>query len=221
MLQVKKYSDLLRNSPDYYVKWSHPSPLSNQLLATVFNGICVCRFQVNYWIMSFLTSLLPESMLSSLTESVHSTIAVSNLPGPQTITYISGYRISNMTFWLPHRGSTGIGISILSYGYKLQLGLIADRAVISNQHDAQRILDNAVDEIRHMAYKKYNLKRNSVAFWNQPTTKNALFCVQNFPFWFHRANYITPRVSSCSNIYTWIVWKKKRLYQRKRTILLA
>lgn len=114
--------------------------------------------------MSFLTSLLPESMLSSLTESVHSTIAVSNLPGPQTITYISGYRISNMTFWLPHRGSTGIGISILSYGYKLQLGLIADRAVISNQHDAQRILDNAVNEIRHMAYKKYNLKRNSVAF---------------------------------------------------------
>lgn len=114
--------------------------------------------------MSFLTSLLPESMLSSLTESIHSTIAVSNLPGPQTITHLSGYRISNMTFWLPHRGSTGIGISILSYGYKLQLGLIADRAVISNQFDAQRILDGAVAEIRHMAYKKYNLKRNSVAF---------------------------------------------------------
>lgn len=114
--------------------------------------------------MSFLTALLPESMLSSLTESIHSTIAVSNLPGPQTITYISGYRISNMTFWLPNRGSTGIGISILSYGYKLQLGLIADRAVISNQHDAQQILDGAVNEIRHMAYKKYNLKRNSVAF---------------------------------------------------------
>lgn len=114
--------------------------------------------------MSFLTSLLPESMLSGLTESIHSTIAVSNLPGPQTITYISGYRISNMTFWLPHRGSTGIGISILSYGYKLQLGLIADQAVITNQSDAQQILDNAVNEIRHMAYRKNNLKRNSVAF---------------------------------------------------------
>ncbi|XP_055320369.1 uncharacterized protein LOC129577418 [Sitodiplosis mosellana] len=137
MMEVKKYSDLLRSSPDYFV---------------------------NYWIMSFLSSLLPESMLSSLTESVHSTIAVSNLPGPQTITYISGYRISNMTFWLPNRGSTGIGISILSYGYKLQLGLIGDRAVISNQYDAQRILDGAVNEIRNMAFKKYNLKRNSVAF---------------------------------------------------------
>lgn len=113
--------------------------------------------------MSFLTALLPESGLSSLTESVHSTIAVSNLPGPQMITYINGYRISNITFWLPNRGSTGIGISILSYDYKLQLGLIADRAVISNQADAQNILDDAVKEIRHMATrKKYNLKRNSV-----------------------------------------------------------
>lgn len=42
--------------------------------------------------------------------------------------------------------------------------MIADQAVITNQYDAQRILDNAVDEIRQMAYKKYNLKRNSVAF---------------------------------------------------------
>lgn len=128
--------------------------------------LCVVHlyFQVNYWIMSFLTELLPENMLYAFTESVHSTIVVSNLPGPQTITCVSGYRISNMTFWVPHRGSTGIGISILSYGYRLQLGLIADRAVISNQCDAQRILDGAVDEIRHMAYKKYNLKRNSVAF---------------------------------------------------------
>lgn len=113
--------------------------------------------------MSFLTSLLPEKALTSLTESVHSTIAVSNLPGPQTVTYINGNRISNLTFWLPHRGSTGIGISILSYGSKLQLGLIADRAVINHAHDAQRILDDTVDEIRHMATrKKYNLKRNSV-----------------------------------------------------------
>lgn len=113
--------------------------------------------------MSFLTSLLPDNILSSLIESVHSTIAVSNLPGPQTFTYINGYRISNMTFWLPHRGSTGIGISILSYGYKLQLGLIVDRAVISNQADAQQLLDNAVNEIRQMGKpKRYHLKRLSV-----------------------------------------------------------
>lgn len=121
--------------------------------------------------MSFLTELLPESALSSLTESVHSTMTISNLPGPQVVTYVNGYRISNLTFWLPHRGSTGIGISILSYGNKLQLGLIADRAVISNQRDAQSILDNTVEEIRHMATRKnYNLKRNSVGdiidrFW--------------------------------------------------------
>lgn len=113
--------------------------------------------------MSFLTSLLPDNILSTLIESIHSTIAVSNLPGPQTFTYINGYRIGNMTFWLPHRGTTGIGISILSYGYKLQLGLIVDRAVISNKCDAQQILENAVNEIRQLAIRKrYHLKRLSV-----------------------------------------------------------
>lgn len=113
--------------------------------------------------MSFLTSLLPDHILSVLVESVHSTIAVSNLPGPESCAYVNCYRISNLTFWLPHRGSTGIGISILSYGYKLQFGLIADCAVISNQADAQQILDSAVDEIRHMAkHKRLTLKRMSV-----------------------------------------------------------
>lgn len=113
--------------------------------------------------MSFLTPLLPENIFASIAESVHSTIAISNLPGPQVVTYINGYRISNLTFWLPHRGSTGIGMSILSYGYRLQLGLIADRAVIDNQADAQSILDNMVEEIRYMATRRnYNLKRNSV-----------------------------------------------------------
>lgn len=113
--------------------------------------------------MSFLTSILPDNILSTLIESVHSRIAVSNLPGPETCTFVNGYRIRNMIFWLPNRGSTGIGISILSYESKLQFGLIADRAVISNQADAQQILDNAVDEIRQMARRKHcNMKRMSV-----------------------------------------------------------
>lgn len=113
--------------------------------------------------MTFVSALLPEHMLAASMESVHSTMTVSNIPGPQQMAYINGFRISNMTFWLPHRGTTGIGISVLSYGCKLQLGLIVDRAVISNQADAQQILDYAVDEIRRMStVKRFGNKRHSV-----------------------------------------------------------
>lgn len=113
--------------------------------------------------MSFLTALLPAHVLGPLVESVHSTVAVSNLPGPQTVAYISGYRINNLVFWLPHRGSTGIGISILSYGHKLHLGLIADRNAMANRRDAQIILDNTVKEIKEMALiRKQKTKRCSV-----------------------------------------------------------
>lgn len=102
-------------------------------------------------------------MLAASMESVHSTIAVSNIPGPQQMAYINGFRISNMTFWLPHRGTTGIGISVLSYGCKLQLGLIVDRTVIANQSDAQQILDYTIDEIRRMsAVKRFGNKRHSM-----------------------------------------------------------
>lgn len=106
---------------------------------------------MNYWVISFLTCLLPENILASIIESVHSTIAVSNLPGPQHTTNINGYEIENITFWVPNRGSTGIGLSILSYGNKLQFGLIADRAAISKLEDARDILENMVDEIKFIS----------------------------------------------------------------------
>lgn len=60
--------------------------------------------------MTYLPALLPESALSNMTESPHCTLAVSNLPGPQTITKMKGFKISNITFWLPNRGSTGKSI---------------------------------------------------------------------------------------------------------------
>lgn len=114
--------------------------------------------QVNYWVISFLTCLLPDKLLTTILESVHSTITVSNVPGPQHTTNISGYEIEKITFWTPHRGSTGIGLSILSYGNKLQFGLIADRAAISKLEDARSILENMIDEIKFIyAHEEHKL----------------------------------------------------------------
>lgn len=58
--------------------------------------------------MSYLPMLLPASMLTNFTASLHSTLAVSNLPGPHVTTTMKGFVISNITFWLPNRGTTGL-----------------------------------------------------------------------------------------------------------------
>lgn len=44
----------------------------------------------------------------------------------------------------------GVGISILSYAGRLQLGILADRALISCHEDAQDILDGIITSINEM-----------------------------------------------------------------------
>lgn len=45
----------------------------------------------------------------------------------------------------------GIGITILSYGGKLQLGISADRSVISTEDEVDDILKGIASEIKIMA----------------------------------------------------------------------
>lgn len=147
LVEVQKYSEQMRNTSEFSVRsqkthiHTHWHKNSNSLDFLL---------KANYWIISVLTSILPQSILTPLTESVHSTMAVSNLHGPSKIVSIAGYPITNLSFWIPNRGSTGIGISILSYGGRLQLGLIADRVAISKPTDARDILQNLVEGIRCM-----------------------------------------------------------------------
>lgn len=103
--------------------------------------------------------MLPGPLFSKLVDSAQTTMALSNIPGPNMRTSVAGFDVKNITFWIPNRASTGIGLSILSYGGKLQLGLMADCAAILKLDDAQCILENMVDEIKHIAA---NLRDNSI-----------------------------------------------------------
>lgn len=134
--------------------------------------------------MSYLPALLPASALDNFVASPHCTLAVSNLPGPQIATKVKGFNISNIVFWLPNRGSTGlfllkknliqtwynlllyfigIGVSVLSYANKLQIGIIVDKAIIDNCEDANFLLENTIEEIQNMAaMTRLYSKRNSI-----------------------------------------------------------
>ncbi|XP_055629402.1 uncharacterized protein LOC129770532 [Toxorhynchites rutilus septentrionalis] len=123
LTDVKQFSDLLRCSPDYLI---------------------------NYWILSTVACLFPDTILRKILTSAHSTLAISNLPGPQQKPRIHGHELKNISFWIPNIGQTAVGLTLLTYGGKLQLGILADKAVIQSEDDAHSILAEMVNEIERM-----------------------------------------------------------------------
>lgn len=120
---VKQHSDVLRSSPDYLI---------------------------NYWIMNTVACLFPDPLLRKILNSAHSTMAISNLPGPQQKPQINGRELKNLSFWIPNIGQTAVGLTLLTYGGKLQLGILADRAVIGSEDDVHSILEETIAEIERM-----------------------------------------------------------------------
>lgn len=58
------------------------------------------------------------------------TAVMTNVPGPQQARYLAGSRIAQQMFWVPQSGDIGMGLSILTYDGKVQLGLITDRGMV-------------------------------------------------------------------------------------------
>jgi len=58
-------------------------------------------------------------------------LVVSNVPGPRQPLYFAGAPISRLLFWVPQSGRLGVGVSILTYDGALQVGVIADEALVA------------------------------------------------------------------------------------------
>ncbi|XP_068910507.1 uncharacterized protein [Tenebrio molitor] len=96
-------------------------------------------YLVHFWLLRTLAPVLPEPFLNLLIYSRHSTMAISILPGTGKL--MKGHSLDDMIFWIPHRGSTGVGLSVLSYDNRFQIGLTVDKALLVEQKDAQAIVD--------------------------------------------------------------------------------
>ncbi|EFN60437.1 hypothetical protein EAG_05714 [Camponotus floridanus] len=106
---------------------------------------------INFWIMKYVLALLPAKILKLLLLS-QSTMVFSNIYGPEKIHTLNNYLASNLTFWLPNKGATALGLSLISYGGNLNLSLIADKSIINDEKALIEILEDTVREINH-AYK--------------------------------------------------------------------
>lgn len=107
-------------------------------------------YLVNYWMMTFVSAIFPEPILKVVMNSKHTTMAVSNLPGPNFAIKINGHELESLGFFLPNLGTTACGITILSYNNKLHFGIMADEAAVKNESDLWDILQGMVREIKVM-----------------------------------------------------------------------
>ncbi|XP_057331329.1 uncharacterized protein LOC130671449 [Microplitis mediator] len=105
-------------------------------------------YLVNYWVMTWLSAALPEVFLRPFLKS-YSTMIFSNLPGPQAVA-ILGHTLKKIAFWIPHRGTTGIGFSFLTYNGNVHLSLIADEAVVTEEMNLDDILKGTVNDIKRL-----------------------------------------------------------------------
>lgn len=100
--------------------------------------------------MSLIASVMPASIFAKLLDSGPSTMVLSNLPGPQDLVKIQGMKIEKLGFFIPTFDTTAVGVTILSYGNLLQLGIVADKSAIPTEEDANIILKQMIEEIRQM-----------------------------------------------------------------------
>jgi WS/DGAT/MGAT family acyltransferase len=90
------------------------------------------RQPVASYLMLNLMGRLPEAVERPMLDffTTKATTVMTNVPGPRTPLYFAGAELKQLLFWVPQAGHVGIGVSILSYRGAVQIGLIADEALL-------------------------------------------------------------------------------------------
>lgn len=108
---------------------------------------------INYFILGSASALIPLPVLGPMVRSKHCTMVLSNLPGPKEAITIGQAQLKDLSFWLPNRGSTGLGLTVITYQDKIQMGIGGDTTVLdSTQEESQKIMENIVREVNKMYF---------------------------------------------------------------------
>jgi len=76
---------------------------------------------------------------------------MTNVPGPADSLRILGTQVRRSMFWVPQSGGIGVGLSILSYHQKVEFGIVADSALISDPHEIVRYFDEEFHKLQTIA----------------------------------------------------------------------
>jgi diacylglycerol O-acyltransferase / wax synthase len=98
---------------------------------------------VIYGIQSALLMVLPQAVSRGLIDFLANkcTAVVTNVPGPQRGLSLAGRRVRTLMFWVPQRADIGVGISILSFAGKVQIGVICDAEIVPDPVELVRAFE--------------------------------------------------------------------------------
>jgi diacylglycerol O-acyltransferase len=88
---------------------------------------------VTYGVLSGL-GLLPGPAERALLSffAAKASLVVTNVPGPRHALLLGGRQVDDLVFWVPHPSRLGLGVSILSYGGRIRIGVRADVAALAD-----------------------------------------------------------------------------------------
>jgi diacylglycerol O-acyltransferase / wax synthase len=108
---------------------------------------------VIYHLQRALVSFLPHNMSRFVIDFLANkcSAVVTNVRGPAKDLVIHGRHVRSLMFWVPQRARIGIGISILSFSGKVQVGVIADEALIPDPAELIQAFEDEFETLKVLA----------------------------------------------------------------------
>lgn len=105
---------------------------------------------VVYALQKVLLAALPEAVSRALIDFLANkcTAVVTNVPGPQQPIALAGRLVRSFIFWVPQRAAIGLGLSILSFAGKVQIGVLADTALLPDPEDLVQAFEEEFEALK-------------------------------------------------------------------------
>jgi len=88
----------------------------------------VVIYELQRALLAFLPEVVSRGLIDFLANKC--TAVVTNIFGPDEELTLAGRQVRSIIFWVPQRARIGIGISIMSFSSKVQVGVIGDEALL-------------------------------------------------------------------------------------------
>jgi diacylglycerol O-acyltransferase / wax synthase len=98
---------------------------------------------------------------------------MTNVPGPRRPIYLAGQRLNSLMFWVPRAGEIGLGLSILSYGGNVYMGIATDAGLMP---DPQTIVDHYHAEMSDLL-RLVSPTRSTLSATKQPSANSQCHAV--------------------------------------------
>lgn len=100
-----------------------------------------------------LGGIVPEFLQKAVMKFFHghATGIVTNVPGPLDNAEFAGTEISDLIFWVPQGNDQGLGISIMSYGGFVRVGIASDENLLSDPTEMTDAFENEIDMLVEQA----------------------------------------------------------------------